>query len=278
MNETFNERISRNTILEKKPFRKEYEVMQTIYENGEDKTRLSFVAEVERFDAFRYSINRKNMLINGQSPDFLVEEISVKTGNMFFPLKLETLENGNLKQITNQDEIRTRWHFIKNEFLQYYSGKGAQEIIKTIENELASKNRIQNRILNSFFYRLYFLPFKDYIKEKDTDFDLYLPVFPFKNKVKFGVTMKEFKLSENGKWMMQISGECTDSRSFIQMINNRKTTASDEQKCSGKAELVYQFNKEDGSVLSINADVVLISDDEKNERQIIFELNPANTK
>ncbi len=275
MSETFNERISQNNILEKKSFRKEYEVTQTIYENGEDKTRISFVAEVERFDAVIYSINRKNLLINGQPPDSLVEEISVKTGNIFFPLKLETLENGNLKQISNQDKIHARWRFIKNEFLQYYNGKGAQEIIKTIENELASKNRIQNRILNSFFYRLYFLPFKDYIKEKDTDFDLYLPVFPFKNKVKFEIRMKEFKLSENGKLKMQISGECTDSRSFIQMINNRKITTSNEQKCSGKVELVYQFNKEDGSAFSINADVVLISEDEKNERQIIFE---ANTK
>ena len=267
------------TILDKKyPFRKEYDASKTIYENDENKVNINFIAVVERFDSFRYRIKRKDILINNKPPDLVVEQVSEKVGNIFSLLEVEILENGNLKNISNLDEIYTRWKNLKTEFREYYDGKGAQEIVKTTDNELKSKSEIQNRILNSLFYRLYFLPFSDYIKNKDTDLDLYLPVFPYKNKVKYRIKTEKFELSENGKMIMRISGECSDPRSMIQIINNRKETAADQKKCSGKVELIYQFNKEDGSVFSINSEIVLQSEDKENERRIIFELNQINTK
>ncbi|AZA53420.1 hypothetical protein [Chryseobacterium sp. G0201] len=260
-------------ILEKKyPFRKEYGIVQTLFEDDFEKSKITFVTEIERLEPFEYSIRRKNILINDKAPDLVIEQISEKIGNIFFPLEVETLENGNLKHISNLDEIRKRWKSLKPKLVEYYKGKLAQGLIKNIEDELESKNIIQNRILNSFFYRLYFLPFRDYIKEENTDFDLYLPVFPFKNKVKYNIQIIDSNLSEEGKVMMKISGKCIDPRSFEQIINNRKIAESDEENFIGKVELTYQFNKEDGSIFSIHAEISLQSKDEKKVRLINFEL------
>ncbi|ANF49913.1 hypothetical protein A0O34_04930 [Chryseobacterium glaciei] len=262
-------------ILEKKyPFRKEYGVVQTLFENDEKKSKITFIIEIERLEPFEYSIRRKNILINDKVPDLVIEQLSEKIGNVFFPLEVETLESGNLKHISNLDEIRKRWKSLKPKLVEYYKGKLAKELIKNVEDELESKNIIQNRILNSLFYRLYFLPFRDYIKEENADFDLYLPVFPFKNKVKYNIKIIDSKLSEEGKGVMKISGKCIDQRSFEQIINNRKNAESDEEEnnCGGKVDLIYQFNKEDGSVFSIQAEIGLQSKDEKNIRLINFEL------
>lgn len=266
--------MDHNIVAGKYPFRKEYGIVQTLFENDEEKSKITFITEIERLEPFQYSIRRKNLLINNKVPNLIIAQISEKIGNIFFPLEVETLENGNLKHISNLDEIRKRWKSLKPKFVEYYKGKLAQELIRNVEDELESKNIIQNRILNSFFYRLYFLPFRDYIKEENNDFDLYLPIFPFKHKVKYNIKIIDSKLSEEGKGMMKISGKCIDPRSFEQIINNRKITESEEEEnnCGGKVDLTYQFDKKDGSVFSIHAEILLQSKDEKNVRLINFEL------
>lgn len=263
-----------NILTKKQAFRKKYVVVQTLFENNEEKRKITFITEIERLEPFEYSIRRKNILINDNAPNLVIEQLSEKIGNVFFPLEVETLENGNLKHISNLNEIKKRWKNLKPNLAEYYKGKLAQELIKNVEDELESKNTIQNRILNSFFYRLYFLPFRDYIKEENADFDLYLPVFPFKNKVKYNSKLIDSKVSEEGKRVIKISGKCIDPRSFDQIINNRAISEIDEEEnnCIGKVDLNYQFNKEDGSVFSIHAEISLQSKDEKKARFINFEL------
>lgn len=92
--------------------------------------------------------------------------------------------------------------------------------------------------------------------------------------MKYNIKIIDSKLSEEGKGVMKISGKCIDPRNFEQIINNRKMTESDEEEnnCGGKVDLTYQFNKEDGSVFSIQAEISLESKDEKNIRLINFEL------
>ncbi|MCS3532786.1 hypothetical protein [Chryseobacterium sp. JUb7] len=269
--------MNQNVLYKRQAFRKGYKVEQTIFENGNEKMYIAFVMEVEKTDSCQYLIERREILINNQLPSLVLEQVSDKIGNLFFPLKVETFENGHLKHITNLEEIRKRWKNLKPEFSYYYKGEYAQKLIQIIENELGFKSKIQNRILNSLFYRLYFLPFQDYINEKDLYFDLYLPIFPFRNKVKYSIkTIEKPELSENGKLHIEMIGSCSDSRNFEEIINSQKKVESErcENICPGKIESTYQLNLKDGSVLSIHTEIVLQSEDGKNNRKIVFKLNP----
>ncbi|KQT24167.1 hypothetical protein ASG22_09125 [Chryseobacterium sp. Leaf405] len=263
-------------LVKNKLFHKKYGIRQILHENGTEKTKMSFMMEVEKVAKSGYSIVRNNIYINNRAPDLVTEQMVEKVGNIFFPLEVETLENGNLKQITNIDEIRKRWKILQSEISKYYQGRTAEKIIETINDELADKNMIQNRILGSLFYRLYFLPFRDYISDQENEFDLYLPLFPFKNKVKYQVMMsKKPVFSETGKMILEIKGKLTDIRNFNEMVNGTKALEPEEDRiiqCDGSINALYQFNKEDGSVFSLEAEIILTNDDNSKSRKIIFEL------
>ncbi|SDQ17186.1 hypothetical protein SAMN05421664_0868 [Chryseobacterium soldanellicola] len=265
-------------ILEKRyPFHKEYGAVQTVDENGEQKVKITFLAEIERASHFKYNIKKNNILINDKAPDLVIEKLSAKIGSLFSPLEVETSENGNLKQICNLKDIVNSWKSLKPKLSEYYQGEKMKRLMSSTENELGSKNTIQNRILNSFFYRLYFLPFRDYLNEEDKDFDLYLPIFPFKNKVRYSIAAAEPELTETGNLKLKLSGKCTDVRSFVQIINNKTATEVQESTCSGEIDFEYEFNRADGSIFSVNAEI-FFQDEEKNTRKINFKLNPISTK
>jgi hypothetical protein len=265
-----------NIVAGKYPFRKEYGIVQSLFENGEKKSKISFLTEVEKVGKSHYSLRRKNIYINYKAPDLVTEQIAEKMGNIFFPLEVETLENGNLKQITNIDEIRKRWKILRPSISKYYQGRTVEKMMETINNELTNKNMIQNRILGSLFYRLYFLPFQDYISALENKFDLYLPLFPFKNKVKYQVKIaKQPIFSETGEMILEIKGELTDTRNFNEMMSGAKTLEAEEGKitqCNGSINAIYKFNKEDGSLFCIEAEIILESEDNRNNKKLIFEV------
>src|SRR6218665_3899461 len=106
-------------LLRNRPFHKEYGIIQTTYENGKQKNRISFLTEVKKYDVSLFSIKRKSIYINHKAPDLTMEQIAEKAGSIFFPLEVETLANGNLKQICNMKEIKERWKMLRPEMLKY---------------------------------------------------------------------------------------------------------------------------------------------------------------
>ncbi len=264
-----------DVLLRNRAFHKEYGIIQTTYENGKQKNRISFLIEVKKHDASLFSITRKSIYINHNAPDLTAEQIAEKVGNIFFPLEVETLENGNLKQICNMKEIKERWKMLRPEMLKYYEGKTAEGIMGKIDHELENKNTIQNRIFGSLFYRLYFLPFVDYVGDIEKGFDLYLPLFPFKNKVKYQVSATQPIFSETGKVLVELKGKLTDSRTFSDIVNGKmQLETSDERtgQCKGSIDAIYKFSKNDGSISSVEAEIILESENGESSREIKFEL------
>jgi len=265
-------------ILEKsRLFHKEYGVIQTSYDNEAKSKRISFLMEIGKIDVFKYSINRKTIYINHHAPDLVLEKMAEKAGSIFFPLEVETLPNGNLKQITNIEDIRKRWKILRPEMVNYYKGPLADNLIGRIDKDLGNKYQIQDRILASLFYRLYFLPFRDYVKNMEREFDLYLPLFPFKRKVRYQVKIAEQpSLSETGKMLLHIKGKLADTRMFFEIMNGKMPLERQEEditiKCGGNIDALYKFNKEDGSLASLEANIILNSEDQKNIKKITVEI------
>lgn len=263
-------------FLRNRPFYKEYGVIQTTYENGKQKNRISFLTEVKKHDASLFSITRKSIYIDYKAPDLTMAQIAEKAGSIFFPLEVETLENGNLKQICNMKEIKERWKVLRPDMLNYYKGSTAKERINRIDHGMESKSAVQNRILGSLFYRLYFLPFRDYVEKIGNGFDLHLPFFPYKNKVKYQVAVTEQPVSsEAGKMIVELKGKLTDTRSFSDMKNGKiqvETLDESTGQCKGSINAVYKFSKKDGSICSVEAEVLLESENGESSRKIKFEL------
>lgn len=258
-------------------FQKEYGVIQAIWENEVKRKKISFLIDVKRTDSRLYSINRKKIYINDKAPDLVAEHLAEKAGSIFFPLELEILKSGNLKEITNIEEIRKRWKILRPEMENYYKGAIADRILGKVNQELANKNKIQNQILGSLFYRLYFLPFRDYATEPEKEFDLYLPLFPFKKKVQYKVKSEvKPNLSETGKLNLHIKGKLADSRTWSAMMKGKMPLQIDTEdqvmKCTGSIDALYKFNREDGSLASLESNITLKSENNKNIKTITVEI------
>lgn len=247
---------SKNTLENNSSFNKRYGIIQKTFHNDAEKLKIHYETVVKKI-GYSVEISRHPVYINHQRPKLIVEQIADKVGDILYPLKIETTENGIAKEISNLKEIQARWKQLKPDLEDYYKGKIAKELFERIEKQLKSKSQLLDKITDSIFYLMYFFPLYEKFNAKKYTFQLALPFIAQSEKVLFEVTLSlDETISTTNKFFIKAEGKCIDIRTPEEIDRGKfvpSNNIKDEEIFLNKGffDFTYKLNSKDNSIFSI---------------------------
>lgn len=104
-----------------------------------------------------YELDRTSpVYVNEVIPDLLADKLAYEAGKVFYPLVLETRQDGKFIAVKNFADIRKRWDKIKIELENYYEGEYAARYVGLMEERLADDHFIQICFKDDWFITTYF--------------------------------------------------------------------------------------------------------------------------
>lgn len=150
-------------VLHPKPGIKTFEVIHRQY-SGDwvDKTiqyemQVTLLNNVSQ-NGFVYELDRKNLLIDGSTPDLVFDQLAFDCGNALFPLKFLVTSLGEIEQIFEHEKMLQRWEIIKNKLINYYEGDTALEYIQMTDTNIKNSNLLKSIMQNHLFVYFFFKP------------------------------------------------------------------------------------------------------------------------
>jgi hypothetical protein len=204
-----------------------------------------------------FEIKRKQIYINNQAPDLMMEQIADKAAQTIFPIHLKLTESGEIDAIENMDAIKKRWIQKKEELNSYYEGIIIEDIINKTERVLLNHYALKQSICDNWFFHLYFKPlYIDYTQKLQRKFIWESPVFGHQNLEYGAVHTIEENCSETDKIYINVKGVSLEERSLdqikkgIQGINSKNSENAIEE-VESEMETQYKLYSEDRSIFSI---------------------------
>lgn len=254
---------SKNLLDNGFSYNKRYGIIQKTFLNNSETNKIHYEVEVKKQQSL-FEINRHAVYINNQEPDLIVEQMADKMGSIIYPLKIKTGETGEIREVTNQQDILDRWLKLRPDLEEYYVGYVAKNIFDKAQKRLQSRSRFLNDIKKPIFHQLYFLPLWNKLDEEGNhsfEQTLYLDKqSPFHYKIDIKL---EKEISPTNKVFINATGSL-DSESYPDIDTFRKTK---EQR--GFFDFTYKLNAMDNSIFSIVGEMGVKSFDEN--KKIIFE-------
>ncbi|MCU7619285.1 hypothetical protein NZ698_19060 [Chryseobacterium sp. PBS4-4] len=247
---------SKNTLDNKKSYQKRYGIIQKTFHDDKEKLKIHYEIEIKKTNT-NVELTRHPVYINHQRPDFIVEEIADKVGDILYPLQLGLNDNGSIKEIINFKEIDSRWRKLKPELEDYYKGEITGDIIKKIENQLKSKSRTLAKIKDSLFYLLHFIPIYEVFDEnKKYTFHQEIPFVHEQKNILFEITMSiDEEISETKKIFIKAEGKSVDNIFSNNPEKSVNSEDSGDEKSKGSFYFTYKLNSKDNSIFSIYGEV-----------------------
>jgi hypothetical protein len=247
---------SKNTLDNKKAYQKRYGIIQKTFHNDKEKLKIHYETEIKKTNT-NVEIIRHPVYVNRQKPDLIVEQIADKVGNILYPLQLGLNENGIIKEIINFKEIDIRWRKLKPDLEDYYKGKTTEDIIKKIENQLKSKSRTLNKIKDSLFYLLYFMPIYEVFDEnKKYSFHQEIPFVNEHKSILFEITVSiNEEISKTKKIFINVEGKSVDNIFSNNPEKSVNSEDSGDEKYNGYFDFTYKLNSKDNSIFAIFGEI-----------------------
>ena len=247
---------SKNTLENKKSYQKRYGIIQKTFHNDKEKLKIHYETEIKKTNT-NIEIIRHPVYVNRQKPDLIVEQIADKVGNILYPLQLGLNENGSIKEIINFKEIDIRWRKLKPDLEDYYKGETAEDIIKKIENQLKSKSRTLNKIKDSLFYLLYFIPIYEVFDEnKKYTFHQGIPFVNEQKNILFEITVSiNEEISKTKKIFIKVEGKSIDNIFSNNLEESVNSEDSGDEKSNGYFDFTYKLNSQDNSIFAIFGEI-----------------------
>ncbi|KIA94811.1 hypothetical protein OA93_19060 [Flavobacterium sp. KMS] len=234
------------------------------YENFENnilKNQMHYEIEID-FKNDNYSnnyileINRKQIFINNQIPNFKIEQIADKAAQTIFPLCIKVKKNGEIEEILSCETIKKRWLLVKEGLLKYYKEEIILKIIDKIEIVLLNENLLKQSISQNWFFQLYFKPlYVDYTEKLRCKFIWDSPVFGDQS-IKYGVvhTIKEHYSLDN-KISINADGIAIDERTIDEIrtgykFPKSKLSGEEQEAVVSSMNVDYKLYVEDRSIFS----------------------------
>ena len=204
-----------------------------------------------------FEITRKQIYINNQAPDLMMEQIADKAAQTIFPIHLKLTESGEIDAIENMDAIKKRWIQKKEELNSYYEGIIIEDIINKTERILLNHNALKQSICDNWFFHLYFKPlYIDYTQKLQRKFIWESPVFGHQNLEYGAIHTIDENCSETNKIYINVKGLSLEERSLDQIkkgIHGISSINADNaiEEIESEMEAQYKLYAEDRSIFSI---------------------------
>ncbi|WP_310556421.1 hypothetical protein [Flavobacterium sp.] len=170
---------------------------------------------------FVYEINKSEIFINDEEPNYMLDELAEKVTQNIYPLQIVVNEEGKYIGIHNFNEIKKRWEKSKKEILEYHSGNWVNDYLeltdKTLENESSLQISLESDwFLSSFFGGIYinYTPFLKF--ENSITFPILPKIKPLVYKVE--QTTDEY-LDEFNQVIVEQNGILNEERSKADIEN-----------------------------------------------------------
>lgn len=244
------------------PKKVNYAVMYTIKEGEDEINTLKFEVSIEFKERtqngfFIYEINKSEIFINNEEPNYMLDELSEKISNIIYPLKIVTNQENKWIGIHNADEILKRWEKEKTNKNDYFDGdwvNQCQEMSKKVfKNQTSLTASLANDyFLNTFFSGIY-TNFTPYFKFENTfNFPLLTNFDPLQYKV---TQVIDEYLDEYNQVILDQEGELDDERTKADLesgqIFNIASEDSNAEKAKGTFKAKYFLNHTDNSIESV---------------------------
>lgn len=224
-------------------------------------TELSFLNETGR-DHFSFQINRRQVYINNQEPEKLIDQLADEMGKVLYPLRVEVNSEGFVTGIMNTEEIAARWQETRERLKTYYQGRIVDNAFSAMDSALLNKKSMVELIKSDWFLSMYFsgiyglkpYDFREFTK-------LPFPVLPFKPMVSYRVK-REITLQHTATkcLVIQCKGAVCEERSLEDIVKGaampvHKAMFGNATEAKGAIAIRYILYHKDFSVRSVIAEI-----------------------
>lgn len=260
---------------------KKYGITERYFRHKEIASVLDFemdITEEVQNDLYVTTFNRHSLRINNSNNFRLAEQLYSKIDHCFYPLKLSCNTDGSFKAVTNSEEIKQRWKQLRPELENYYQGETSTEILSRAEEILHNTEVHGNKLLNSFFFKLWHSPvYRSYTDGKSVEYEDRYPVFPQHAGVKFKMNLNpDLRINENNNFIIRLTGSCTDNRSENELWNAPSdvlVTRNPDHKVKGDINMIFKISETDKRIFSVTGFIELYGKDHHKRIEIgIYEL------
>jgi hypothetical protein len=139
---------------------------------------------------FLFQLDKKQVYINDQAPDALLDEIADRCGKLLYPLQVLVSRQGRFKGIQNAAAIRQRWQGARPQLAQEYSGKIAQEVLSSMDATLVSDPVLADAISQDWLFTLLLPPLYHTYQNYEAAAELSLPRMAYRQPVPYRLQLK----------------------------------------------------------------------------------------
>lgn len=244
------------------PQKRMYGFSYASFENDVPKKQLFYEVEVSFKDTTLnncvFEIDRKTIYIDNTPSYSQIEKIANWAAQCIFPLRLKIKTNGELEQIIDHDEIRTRYRVARKEILEYYKGEPIEKIMTRIDTVFSNRDLLNKSITQNWFFHLFLKPlYIDYTQQLKTQCIWESPVFG-NQCIEYGVVQSlQEHYTQDDKVIITMEGIATDERSIEEIRSGyhfslAKFSGSEPSFVVSTMNVTYKLYEEDRSIFSVN--------------------------
>ncbi|WET49759.1 hypothetical protein PYS58_01240 [Chryseobacterium indologenes] len=238
---------------------KKYGITQRYFNHEELVNVVDFEADIseEVQDELCVTIFNKHFVRINKSDNLrLIEQLYGKIDKCLYPLKISSNKDGSFKSIVNSKEIKERWILLRPELEEYYQGETSSEILSAAEEILGNTELYASKLLNSFFFKIWHGPiYRNYREGEEIEYEDRYLIFPQHEEVQFKMKLEaDLKISENNKFIIWLTGTCTDRRSELELWNapsDALVNKNPENKVKGNISMLFKMNETDKRIFSV---------------------------
>ncbi|MBC5837478.1 hypothetical protein [Flavobacterium muglaense] len=226
-------------------------------------------------NGFIYKIDRKQIYINKNEPDLLVEQLLDRCAKVIFPLKLVVTKEGKLSKIENHNEIVERWQQIKKEIASYYYSKVSYQILNIVQRNILNEDMLLQSLKKDWLFHLYF-------QELYSEYSIGKPHINIWESPIFGNKLIDYEVEHcieeyytaTNKIIINAKGTSIDQRSLKEILGGfnfpqAKMQGMQYDPVKSQMDVQYKLYQEDRSIFSINAMYNTTIDENSNRIQKI---------
>lgn len=149
---------------------------------------MHFLCEVKYLSDYAVEINQKQVYLNDQLPDLMMETLADDIRKKLYPVTFNLGTYGSLISIRDYEGYKERWYEHRERLENRYKGILVLDILDKVERNIEDHRKCLEKFRENLFLQLMFLPLydqvfnADYKRSVELNFKLYkdLPVFVYK--------------------------------------------------------------------------------------------------
>lgn len=247
-------------------FNRHYGVTLKIRQEKKEDQNLSFEFKVTYLETRHKSaiieIERLNLKINHQEPNYTIDELAYKCGNVIYPLCIFIDEEFHILSIENHQDIIMRWEILESEIKKQEVTDAMQWYLDETEKSIMNINNLKENIRQDLFLSTLFVPiYTNYVFiHNTTEKEITVPLVPNTLPIHFSIKQKILReYTPYNTITVTQKGRVNDTRSAYEIATRSIIGIGDGEKAVGNMEVTYQLDKETKviDVIIANYEIVL---------------------